>query len=217
MGNSFIYSNVIFLQCYYAVYKKSDINNDAVDRYFSNGTNQRRKLLEKLGLTSTQIQEVELLISEETCNAVFPPLEEKLKNCLNIVFSQNERQKPTILIPWLEEFDNRSINARGIESSCLNWIENMVKKFEMNFNYRLFQLDTSNLHYFKDEEEHDYFAAIKAELIFYGIDVYRFARIEMSDIIIPPHVILNDDVNGDRELGQFLNAECPSIIITTGR
>jgi hypothetical protein len=206
------------LQCYYAVYEKSDINNDAFNRCFSNGTNQRRKLLEKLGLTNAQIQEVELLISEETCNAVFAPLEEKLKNCLNAVFSQNKRQKSVILIPWLEVFDDSFFKARRIESSYLNWIENMVKKFEINFNYRLFQFDTSNpdsFDYFKEEK--DYFAAIKAKLIFYGIDVYRLARITMSDKIIPPHVILNDDVNGDRELGQFLNAECPSIIITTGR
>jgi hypothetical protein len=140
MGNSFIYSNVIFLQCYYAVYEKSGINNDAFNRYFSNGTNQRCKLLEKLGLTTAQIQEVELLISEENCNAVFAPLEEKLKNCLNAVFSQNGRQKPAILIPWLEEFDERCI-----EPSYLNWIENMVRKFEMNFNYRSFQFGNPKL------------------------------------------------------------------------
>jgi hypothetical protein len=173
-------------------------------------------LLEKLGLTTAQIQEVELLISEETCNAVFPPLEEKLKNCLNAVFSQNERQKPVILIPWLEEFDHRLFHVRAIESSYLNWIENMLKKFEMNFNYRLFQFDTSNPYsslYFK--EERDCFAVIKAGLIFSGIRIYKLGRIMMSDKIIPPHVILNDDVNGDRELGKFLNAECPSIIITT--
>jgi hypothetical protein len=204
------------LQRYYDVYEKSDINNDAFNRYFSNGTNQRRKLLEKLGLTTAQIQDVELLVFEETCNAVFAPLEEKLKNCLNAVFSQNERQKPAMLIPWLEEFDNRLFNARGIESSYLNWIENMLKKFEMDFNYRLFQFDTSN-HYFKDEEKWNYFVAIKKELIFNGIGHYRLGRIAMSDKIIPPHVILNDDVNRDRELGQFLNAECPSIIIITGR
>jgi hypothetical protein len=204
------------LQCYYAVSEKSDINNDAFNQYFSNGTNQRRKLLEKFGLTTAQIQEVELLISEKTCNAVFAPLEEKLNNCLNAVFSQNERQKPAILIPWIEEF-GRS-NARGIESAYLNWIENMVKKFEMNFSYKPFQFDTSNPNsgfYFK--QEWDYFASIRATLIFDGINLYRLARIAMSDKIISPHVILNDDVNGDRDLGQFLNAECPSIIITTGR
>jgi hypothetical protein len=204
------------LQCYYAVDEKSDINNDAFNQYCSNGTNQRRKLLEKLGLTTAQIQEVELLVFEETCNAVFAPSEEKLKNCLNTVFSQNGRQKPAILIPWLEEFVDR-FKTRGIESYYLNWIENMVKKFETNFNYRLFQFDTSDLNSFHYFKERDYFAAIKAELIFYGIGVYRLARIAMSDKIIPPHVILNDDVNGDRELGKFLNAECPSIIITTGR
>jgi hypothetical protein len=195
------------LQCYYAVYEKSDINNDAFNQYFSNGTDQRRKLLEKLGITTAQIQEVELLISEETCNAVFTPLEEKLKNCLNAVFSQNGRQKPAILIPWLEGFDDM-LMARGIESSYLNWIENMLKKFEMNFNYRLFQFYTSNPDSFYYFTERDYSNAI---------NVYRLARIAMSDKIIPPHVILNDDVNGDRELGKFLNAECPSIIITTGR
>jgi hypothetical protein len=224
MGNSFIYSNVIFLQCYYAVYEKSDIHNNAFNRYFSNGTNQRRKnqrrmLLEKLGLTTAQIQEVELLISEETCNAVIAPLEEKLKNCLNDLFSQKERQKPAILIPWIEGFDDRP-KARGMESSYLNWIEKMVKKFGTNFNYRFFQFDTSHpdcSYFFKDEEKRDCFARIEIQLIFYGIHVYRLARIAMSDKIIPPHVILNDDVNGDRELGQFLNAECPSIIITTGR
>jgi hypothetical protein len=206
------------LQCYYAVYEKSDINNDAFNRCFSNGTNQRRKLLEKLGLTTAQIQEVELLI-EETCNAVFAPLEEKLKNCLNAVFSQNERQKPVILIPWLEEFQARWFIGRRIESSYLNWIENMVKKFQMNFNYRLFQFDRSIPNYslyFNEVRDRDYFAAIEAYLIFYGSGLYRLSRIAMSDEIIPPHVILNDDVNGDRDLGQFLNAECPSIIITTG-
>jgi hypothetical protein len=216
--NSFIYSNVIFLQYYYAVDEKSDISNDASNRYLSDGTNQRRKLLEKLGLTTAQIQEVELLISEETCNAVFAPLEEKLKNCLNTVFSQNERQKPVILIPWLEEFDHRLFHVRAIESSYLNWIGNMLKQFEMNFNYRLFQFDTSNPYsslYFK--EERDRFAVIKAGLIFSGIRIYKLGRITMSDKIIPPHVILNDDINGDRELGQFLNAEYPNIIITTGR
>jgi hypothetical protein len=198
------------LQCYYAVSEKSGINNDAFNQHFSNS-----KLLEKLGLTTAQIQDVELLISKETCNAVFAPLEEKLKNCLNAVFSQNGRRKPTILIPWLEEFGR--FNA-GIESAYLNWIENMLKKFEMNFNYRLFQFDISNPNYFRYfTKKRDYFAEIKAKLIFDGINLYRLARIAMSDKIIPPHVILNDDVNGDRELGQFLNAECPSIIITTGR
>jgi hypothetical protein len=172
-------------------------------------------LLEKLEVTTVQIEEVELLISEETC-AVFTPLEEQLKKCLNAVFSQNERQKPVILIPWIEESDS-SFRAEGIKLSYLNWIRYMLEKFEMNFNYRSFQFDTSNpdsVNYF---EERDYFAAIKAESIFYGIDVYRLARIAMSDKITPPHVILNDDVNVDRVLGKFLNAECPSIIITTGR
>jgi hypothetical protein len=154
------------LQCYYAVYEKSDINTDAFNRYFSNGTNQRRELLEKLGLITAQIQEVELLISEENCNAVFAPLEEKLKNCLNAILP-NESQKPAILIPWLEE---HRFKARGIESSYLNWIENMVKKFEMNFNYRLFQFDTSNgnySYYFKQERH--YFAAVEKGLIFMGL------------------------------------------------
>jgi hypothetical protein len=216
MANSFIYSTVIYLQRYYAVHEKSDINNDAFNRCFSNGTSQRRKLLEKLGLTNAQIQEVELLISKETCNAVFAPLEEKLKNCLNAVFSQNERQKPAILIPWLEVFDESFFMARRIESSYLNWIENMVKTFEINFNYRLFQFDTSDsAEYLKKEK--DYFAAIRVRLIFNGVELYRLAWIAMSDKIIPPHVILHDGVKGDRQLGQFLNAECPSVIITTGR
>jgi hypothetical protein len=50
MGNSFIYSNVIFLQRYYAVYEKSDINNDPFNRYFSNGTNQGTQVVRKVGI-----------------------------------------------------------------------------------------------------------------------------------------------------------------------